>query len=122
VLVEPRSSVPREQLDELLAPHGLRADTGPRRLLLVVVDRSIAPREPSPHERKATGANAAQGPPSPHASQYVDRVTVWGRIEHPSQSGGSDTSLTGTAVDTVSSVLSGDGLEAAQAMPRVGRG
>ncbi|MEO5895573.1 MAG: hypothetical protein ABIS06_07720, partial [Vicinamibacterales bacterium] len=36
VLVEPHSSMPRQQLDELLAPHGLKADTGPRRVILVV--------------------------------------------------------------------------------------
>src|SRR4051812_49285838 len=45
VLAEPRSSAPRQQLDELLAPHGLKADAGPRRLLLVVIDRSAPPRE-----------------------------------------------------------------------------
>src|SRR5262245_22926597 len=53
VLVEPHSSVPRQQLDELLAAHGLKADTGPRRVLLVVVDRSVAPREPDSRERSA---------------------------------------------------------------------
>ena len=34
-------------------------------------------------------------------------------------SAGSETRLTGTAVNTASSVLSGDGLDAVQAMPRV---
>ena len=122
VLVEPHSSVPRQQLDELLAPHGLKADTGPRRVLLVVVDRSAASREPAPRDRSAPGTRAAQRPPStssPETSYYTDRVTVRGWSEHPPDGAGSDTRLTGTAVDTASSVLSGDGLEAVHAMPRV---
>ena len=125
VLVEPRSSVPRQQLDELLVPHGLKADSGPRRVLLVVVDRTVSAREPARRERSPTRTKAAQGPPSPappEASQYSDRVTVWGWSENPPDSAGSDTRLTGTAVDTASSVLSGDGLEAVQAMPRVAVG
>ena len=119
VLVEPQSSVPRQQLDELLAPHGLKADTGPRRVLLVVVDRYATARQPGQREPSATRTKVAQRPPAPAPAQYSDRVTVWGWSEHPPDSAGSETRLTGTAVDTASSVLSGDGLEAVQAMPRV---
>src|SRR3954451_8555023 len=110
VLVEPRSSVPRQQLDELLAPHGLKADAGPRRLLLVVIDRSAPPREAT----LAPSANRARTPPrppspsQPNATQYADHVTVWGRGEQPLESAGSDSNLTGTAVDLASSVMSGD--------------
>ncbi|MEO5894224.1 MAG: TonB-dependent receptor [Vicinamibacterales bacterium] len=105
-----------------MAPHGLKADTGPRRVILVVVDHSSAAREPAPRERSAPRTRTAQQPPSPsspEASRYADRITVWGWSEHPPDTAGSDTRLTGTAVDTASSVLSGDGLEAVQAMPRV---
>ena len=122
VLLEPHSSVPRQQLDELLAPHGLKADAGPRGVLLVVIDRSAALREPAPHARPATRTTTAQRPPPlppPEASQYADRVRVWGWSEHTPGSAGSETRLTGTAVNTASSVLSGDGLDAVQAMPRV---
>src|SRR6188508_995498 len=114
VLLEPHSSVPRQQLDELLAPHGLKADVGPRGVLLVVIDRSAALREPAPHARPATRTTTAQRPPSsppPETSQYADRVRVWGWSEHTPGSAGSETRLTGTAVNTASSVLSGDGLD-----------
>ena len=63
VLLEPHSSVPRQQLDELLAPHGLKADAGPRGVLLVVIDRSAALRESAPRARSATRTTTAQRPP-----------------------------------------------------------
>ena len=95
VLVEPHSSDPRQQLDELLAPHGLKAETGPRRVLLVVADRNAAAREPG---QRATVSNSAQGVrndghrhPRSETSQYSDRVTVWGWSEHPPAIAGSET-------------------------------
>src|SRR4051812_47516097 len=62
VLIEPHSSVPRQQLDELLAPHGLKADGGPRRVLLVVSDRSATTHEPVPRRLSGTRTRVAQQP------------------------------------------------------------
>jgi hypothetical protein len=45
-------------------------------------------------------------------------VTVWGSREPPIDSGGSTTTLGDSALRTASSVLAGDGLDAAHAMPR----
>jgi TonB dependent receptor/Carboxypeptidase regulatory-like domain len=48
VRVEPRAKTARQQLDELLAPHGLQAIEGPRRIMQVVRATTRADVQPSP--------------------------------------------------------------------------
>jgi TonB-dependent receptor-like protein len=122
VRVEPRSTTPRQQLDELLAPHGLKAEDGPRRLILVVRDGPPAARDLPQRARSGARTGGAE----PHRSsapqdrtKYSDSVTVWGSGQQRMDRGGSATTLGSSAVRLASSVLAGDGLEAAQTMPGV---
>src|SRR5262249_14162437 len=48
---EPQAATPRGKLDEILAPHGLRAVEGPNHELLVVAGRPPSPPPPEPPEK-----------------------------------------------------------------------
>ena len=63
VLVEPRADSPREQLGELLAPHRLKAEAGPGRVILVVPDRQAAapPQRARPAPRTGDARPRASG-------------------------------------------------------------
>ena len=120
VTTEPRAARPRQQLDELLAPHGLKAEPGPGRVILVVRDRRVtAPRshDVSPVTRgrdpDRAASNSVQAP-----ALYSDRVTVWGSREQMDR-GVSETSLDSRALALAGSPLQADALEAIHAMPRV---
>ena len=123
VLVEPHSSDATAATRRIAGPArsqgGNRtAPRAPRRR-----DRNAAAREPGQRATSATRQglrNDGHRHPRAETSQYSDRVTVWGWSEHPPAIAGSETRLTGRAVQTTSSVLSGDGLEPVQSMPRVG--
>ena len=94
VAAEPRATIPRQQLDELLAPHGLKAEAGPGRVILVVRDHSSAVRRA--HETRPASRRRDQEPPAsnsvPGATAYTDRVTVWGSREQMDR-GASETTL-----------------------------
>lgn len=122
VVDEPRATRPRQQLDELLAPHDLKAEAGPGRLILIVRDRSTTARRqperaPSPTATRATESPAFSPADSP--TTYADSVTVWGSSEQQFDRRGPETTLGSSALHTASSVLASDGLEAVQAMPGV---
>src|SRR5262245_5073257 len=122
VLAEPRATPPRQQLDELLAPHGLKAERGPGRVILIVRDRSTAARERprgARSEPRTNGVEANTFSGAQDTAIYTDHVTVWGTGQPRLDGGGSETALGGSTVQAVSSVLAGDGLEAVHAMPRV---
>jgi hypothetical protein len=94
VAVEPRAATPRQQLDELLAPHGLRAEAGSGRVILIVRDRSAVVRHvPAEMQKRPATGDAEPTAPSPlppylrldarlqrtvHASRYA--VTLFGEI------------------------------------------
>lgn len=118
VVAEPRAATARQQLDELLAPHGLKAEPGPGRVILVVRDRPAA-RGPT---QNARSASQRQGPGSPVSSStptgYADRVTVFGSREQMDR-GVSETTADSRALQLAGSPLQSDALEAIHAMPRV---
>jgi hypothetical protein len=120
VAVEPHATTARQQLDELLAPHGLKAEAGPGRLILVVRDRSATGElHPRPPSGPRTGGTKQKTLTAEDATKYSDRITVWGTDQQPLDRGGSRTTVTTGAVRAASSVLAGDGLEAVHAMPGV---
>jgi outer membrane cobalamin receptor len=120
VAVEPHATTARQQLDELLAPHGLKAEAGPGRLILVVRDRSATGElHPRPPSGPRTGGTKQKTLIAEEATTYSDQVTVWGADQQPLDRGGSKTTVTTGAVRAASSVLAGDGLEAVRVMPGV---
>jgi outer membrane cobalamin receptor len=121
VAVEPQATTARQQLDELLAPHGLKAAPGPGRLILVVRDRSRAADQLSPPPRSGprTPGTRTKASTTEDAAKYSDQVTVWGADLQPLDRGGSTTTVSTGALRAASSVLAGDGLEAVHAMPGV---
>ena len=120
VAAEPRATTPRQQLDELLAPHGLKAEAGPGQVILVVRDHSSAVRRA--HETRPASRRRDPEPPAsnsvPGAAAYTDRVTVWGSREQMDR-GASATTLDAGALRLAGSPLQSDALEAIHAMPRV---
>ena len=120
VAAEPRAIIPRQQLDELLAPHGLKAEAGPGRVILVVRDHSSAGRRA--RDARPAIRQRGQDPPASNSVQgttaYTDRVTVWGSREQMDR-GASETTLDAGALRLAGSPLQSDALEAIHAMPRV---
>jgi hypothetical protein len=119
VTIEPRSPNPRQQLDELLAAHGLEAITGPGATILVVRARVRPARHP-PRPRNSARPPASAAPSEPrHAdARYADLVTVRGLAGRVSP-GPSAVAFERGALDIASSPVSSDGLEAVRAMPGV---
>src|SRR5262245_1660177 len=118
VPAEPHSRSPRQQLDELLRPHGLRAEAGPGKVILIVRNPT-AVRDRVQHQRSVEPP-ATQPVTSPlHPARYTDDVIVWGSGHQPMDIGGSQTTFDGPSLRWTTSVLTGDGLDAARSMPRV---
>jgi TonB dependent receptor len=122
VVAEPHAPTLRLQLDELLAPHGLKAESGPGRLIFIVRDRSTVDHEPprrarSPTQTLAPGSRAFSAEQA--ATTYADHVTVRGLGQESLTGGGSDTTFDRNDVRAASSVLASDGLEAVLTMPGV---
>ncbi|HEY1302084.1 MAG TPA: TonB-dependent receptor [Vicinamibacterales bacterium] len=121
VAAEPRGTTPRQQLDQLLEPHGLKAKAGPGGVILIVREStSRAARNPprSPASEVQTGAGDATAT-GDRPVAYTDSVTVlgWGRdrVDH----GVSGTTLDTNALQSGTSILQDDPLDAVHAMPRV---
>ena len=117
VATEPRGAVPREQLDELLAPHGLKAEPGPGRVILVVRDRQAGRR---PQKVRPVAERPVPEPMNPHSAtgSFVDRVTVRGTREQMDR-GVSETTADSRALRLAGSPLQSDALDAIHALPRV---
>jgi outer membrane cobalamin receptor len=64
---EPRASEPRAILEEILAPHGLKASDGPNGALMLV----RAPRPPAP-----AGATQAVSVPEPAPGRHLEEIVV----------------------------------------------
>lgn len=120
VTAEPRHGTARQQLDELLAPFGLKAESGPGRVILVVRDRQAAHGRPR-NSRSTNRKQDAEVQPSNRqasAATYADRVTVLGWQEQMDR-GASETTLDSRQLALAGSPLQSEALEAVHAMPRV---
>ncbi|HKE87993.1 MAG TPA: TonB-dependent receptor [Vicinamibacterales bacterium] len=121
VAAEPRGTTPRRQLDQLLEPHGLKAKAGPGGVILIVredtsrVARST-PRLPASEVRKGAADATATGD---RPVAYTDSVTVLGWGRDRVDRGVSGTTLDTNALQSGTSILQGDALDAVHAMPRV---
>ena len=120
VTTEPRAARPRQQLHELLAPHGLKAEPGPGRVILVVRDRRVT----APRSHDVSPVTRGRDPD--RAASIPFRRRPWSPIGSPSgdlakqmDRGVSETSLDSRALALAGSPLQADALEAIHAMPRV---
>ena len=83
VTVEPRATNPRQQLDEILAPNGLSAESGPGGVILVVrahttgLTPTATDTVPRRHAHGAASRATADAPPP----SYSDHVTVSSRSD-----------------------------------------
>ncbi len=121
VLAEPRSTTPRQQLDELLAPHGLKAEGGPGRRILILPDHSRTARQRAARAAPSARTDRARTGPATDREliQYTDSVTVWGLGQQPIDRAGAEATFNGGALHAAGSVLSSDGLDAVRVMPSV---
>jgi hypothetical protein len=119
VAAEPHSTTPRQQLEELLAAHGLAATAGPGGTILVVRARLPAARRLPGHSH-----SAAPDAPREHsdrasaAAPYADLITVRGLAGRVNP-GPSAVAFDTRTIDAASSPVGSDGLEAVRAMPGV---
>ena len=121
VVAEPRGTTPRQQLDQLLEPHGLKATAGPGGVILIVREgTSRTARDsaglPVPDGRKKAADTA---PTTDRPVAYTDSVTVMGWRRDRVDRGVSGTTLDLSDLQEATSVLQGDALDAVHAMPRV---
>ncbi|MGH9257287.1 MAG: TonB-dependent receptor plug domain-containing protein [Vicinamibacterales bacterium] len=120
VLMEPRATRVRRQLDELLAPHGLIARNGPGGTIQIVRGRATAPEPP------ATGIGTTEG-------QVVDAPTIspvpathreYVSVSRPAptrqdQGVASETSVDRSQLERLYGSLADDPVRIVQAFPRV---
>jgi len=119
VTSEPRATTPRQQLDELLSQHGLKAQAGPGPVILVVRDHHSrdhqstgTPRTMQRRDGDLTTATAAD------STGFADRITVLGSRAQMDRAA-SDTTLDRRGLQVAGSPLQSEALEAIHAMPRV---
>ncbi len=121
VTAEPPATAPREQLDELLAPHGLIAQPGPGGVILVVRRPAAAPAPPRAGPittARRQEAPASVAPAAPRAT-YRGHVTVTSSDATPATHGALTTRLNRVALRAAGGPLDENGLAAVDAMPRV---
>ena len=125
VRVEPRASAPKDQLAELLQPHGLTAENGPGGILQVVrqkkstVERSRRAIVPAPVKR----ADADDLDESASGTVYRERVTVFGDVEPRDDLGaGVERRLAQHEFRGMGSQIADDPLRMVQALPGVTTG
>ena len=119
VVAEPRASNPRQQLDELLAPHGLKAVPGPRSVIQVVRGRTAdATRSRKPVRRAA--ASGVTEETGVQGGAYAEQVIVIGSPREREDRGvASQVTLDAKGLRSGRSVLQDDPLQAVQALPGV---
>ena len=119
--VEPKTTTPRRQLDELLAVHGLRAEDGPGMTILVVRAPTTAVKGRPPvihHPRSERPPLGRAADPPVTLPSYVDRVSVFAASERGDGTPGAVV-FDRSALQTASTPLDADGLSAVHAMPGV---
>ena len=126
VVAEPRAATPRQQLDELLEPHGLRAEQGPGAVIQVVRGRSEPTRGSRRKPGTSTGSDSRRDDSTGAATRsvteprgFTDRVTVTGSRTVRVDRGVSEVTLDAADLQAASSILQDDGLGAVHAMPQV---
>jgi hypothetical protein len=115
---EPRSKAPLEILQEILTPHGLSVERGPRGVLIVVRSAPAPRRDPSKPASTSGGARTS----SPATSQpgYVEQVLVIGNALDAANGGAAaEMTLDRDAWDRAASVLTADPFRALQFFPSV---
>lgn len=120
VAIEPRATAARQQLDELLAPHGLRARNGPGGIIEVVRAAKVEapPRAPAASTSEGTVVDAdGTAPPAPAAATHREYVTVTERASYRTDPGASETSLDRSQFDLLYGSLADDPLRLVQALP-----
>jgi hypothetical protein len=125
VRVEPRASDPKDQLAELLQPHGLRVESGPGGILQVVrqkkstVERARRAIVPAPVKR----ADVDGVDESASGTVYRERVTVFGDVEPRDDLGaGVERRLAQHEFRGMGSQIADDPLRMVQALPGVTTG
>jgi hypothetical protein len=110
VSVEPSARSARQQLDELLAPHGLAVEEGPGRVLQVVRARPTTTAPP----RRASPVTTRSFAPGLHA----EHVTVNG-LQQADSGVPSQLRLTRTAIEQMQSIVADDAMRLVHALPGV---
>jgi TonB-dependent receptor-like protein len=123
VEVEPHARTLRQILDELLAPHGLKARDGPGAIVEVVRAEVAQPRSRTAVVGTVEGTGvdaAANAPVSPAASVHREYVTVTRPAPYRKDRGvASETSLDRTEWTRLYGSLADDPVRVVHALPRV---
>jgi hypothetical protein len=116
VASEPRARTPLAQLDELLEPHGLEAERGPRSIIQIVRRRSGAapPRQTAPQAPSSAEVETAP------AERFVEAVIVRATAkDRDAGAAPSRVTLDAEGVQAARSLLHDDPLQTVQTLPGV---
>jgi hypothetical protein len=123
VIAEPRATTARQQLDELLEPHGLKAERGPGGIIQIVRNRSAPAVAPTSKSAASTRGRRTPAGAVTESTQetwmYAERLTVTGSRNDRLDRGASTATFSASDLQAGGSILQDDGLQAAHAMPRV---
>jgi hypothetical protein len=129
VAAEPRADTPLKQLDELLEPHGLKAERGPGQVIQIVRGRSETGRRSATKPPASSGAPGRRDPPPGAAGRspreiaaFTDRILVSGAGTAAADRGVSEITFDASDLQAATSILHDDGLRAVQAMPQIAAG
>lgn len=125
VRAEPRAEAAKEQLAELLKPHGLAAETGPGGIIQIVLKKKPPTEPPRDSEPPAPAKKTNIGDPEtgPVSAIYREEVRVTASAGELDEAGaGIDRRLTASDLDGLSSHIADDPLRAVQALPGVATG
>jgi hypothetical protein len=121
VLAEPRATLPRQILDEVLKPHRLKAEDGPGGVIQVIRAKPVkAPDNSRPPANKK--ARAIDDDVTRAAGGYTERVTVTARPGRRDGGVGVDLALDRAGIQDLRDGLADDPMRAVQALPHVAAG
>jgi hypothetical protein len=119
VHTEPRQSAPRQQLDDLLAAHALRAENGPGGIIQIVRADPTRRARPRPDATLDSPTEPAAAKPKP-LPVHTEHVTVSPRPPYRHDRGvGTETRVDRSGLEWVHGGLVDDPLRAVQTFPRV---